>query len=65
MEERGRSAGETDPTGKSAPVPPPDGDHVEPPGRADRDPEEGPGLGGGSALDQGDPAADEEVGGGD
>ena len=33
-------------------------------GRADRDPDEGPALGGGSALDADDLAADEEVGGG-
>ncbi len=33
-------------------------------GRADRDPDEGPGLGGGSTLDADDLAADEEVGGG-
>ena len=34
-------------------------------GRADRDPAEGPGLGGGSALTADEPAADEEVGGGE
>jgi len=34
-------------------------------GRADRDPDEGPGVGGGSALTAEEPAADEEVGGGD
>ena len=65
MEERGRSVGKADATGKSEPAHPPDGEQGEPPGRADRDPEEGPGLGAGSALDQDDPAAEEEVGGGD
>ena len=35
------------------------------PGRADRHPDEGPGVGGGSALAADEPAADEEVGGGD
>jgi hypothetical protein len=36
-----------------------------PPGRAERDPDEGPGDGGGSALAADEPAAEEEVGGGD
>jgi hypothetical protein len=36
-----------------------------PPGRAGRDPDEGPGDGGGSGLAVDDPAAEEEVGGGD
>ena len=35
------------------------------PGRADRRPDEGPGVEGGSALNSDEPAADEEVGGGD
>ena len=33
--------------------------------RADREPTEGPGPGGGSALTADDPAAEEEIGGGD
>ena len=37
----------------------------EPPGRATRDPEEGPARGGGSALEMDDEAAVEEIGGGD
>lgn len=41
------------------------GTATSPPGRADRRPDEGPGAGGGSALDSDEPAADEEVGGGD
>ena len=40
-------------------------DVPEPPGRAGRDPDEGPAVGGGSSLESDDEAADEEVGGGD
>ncbi len=38
---------------------------AQPPGRAARDPDEGPSLSGGSAAAEGDDVAEEEIGGGD
>ncbi len=38
---------------------------AQPPGRAARDPDEGPGLSGGSAAAEGEDVAEEEIGGGD
>ncbi|MDP9473379.1 MAG: hypothetical protein M3Q71_22405 [Chloroflexota bacterium] len=38
---------------------------AQPLGRAARDPDEGPGLGGGSAAAAGEEVTDEEIGGGD
>ncbi len=38
---------------------------AQPPGRAARDPGEGPGLSGGSAAAEGEDVAEEEIGGGD
>lgn len=38
---------------------------VQPPGRAARKPDEGPGLSGGSAAASDEEAAEEEIGGGD
>ena len=47
------------------PSPDPEAAAADPPGRATRGPDEGPALDGGSALDAGDEAAEDEIGGGD
>lgn len=58
------SGGEQVPS--TAPPEPSDPNAIaQPPGRADRDPDEGPGLGGGSAAAEDEEVADEEIGGGD
>jgi len=56
-----------EPTNERAPLAPdPEGDEGSlVPGRAGRPPDEGPAADGGSALDEDDVAADEEIGGGD
>lgn len=56
-----------DPDDRATDAPMPSAPSARQPGfdRLDRDPDEGPGLAGGSSLGADDDAADEEVGGGD